>query len=76
MTHPQPRMPAFLDIARRAAESEDQKVAQPLFGSGEVIVFRVQGAEDVIPGNAAIEGSDQFFEAFFADDRINIALVH
>src|SRR5437870_3418966 len=45
--HPQARMAALLDVALRAAEAADQKIAQPLLGARK-IAGRIHRSENLI----------------------------
>jgi len=68
-------MAALFDVARRAAETADQKVAEALFGSGHV-VGGVHRPENLVVRHAAVERRDQTGESFFADERKDIDLLH
>ena len=76
VTHPQARVAALLDIARRAAESEDQKIAQALFGAGEIF-GGIHRSQDGIIGDLPVKGADEALEALFANKVIDTdSLVH
>ena len=64
--HPQARVPALLDVARRAAEPSDEKVAQPLLGAGQ-IVRRIHRPENRIGRHLRVERADETREAVLAD---------
>jgi hypothetical protein len=59
-------MAAFLDVLGRAAEAEQQEVAQALLGSRE-IVGRIHGTENIVAGDLLIEGADEALETVVAD---------
>ena len=54
MTHAQPRMSTLLNVCLRAAETVDEKSAQPLF-SARKIVFGIDRPEYVVAGNLPIK---------------------
>ena len=66
VAHAQSGMAAGFDISRRAAEAEDQKVAEALLGAGEVF-FTVHRAQKIVMRNAPVEGGDQTRETFLTD---------
>ena len=73
MPHAQTRMAALKDVAWRPAETEDEKIAQALFGALEIFV-PVEGPEQIVLGNLPVESGDQTFKALFAHYRIDLAV--
>jgi hypothetical protein len=71
VAHPQAWMAALLDIAWRSAEAADEKVAQTLFRSRE-IVRRIHGAEHLIGRNLGVERTDQPGKAFFSNPCVDL----
>jgi hypothetical protein len=68
-------MAALLDVPGWAAEAKDEKVAETLFGAGQ-IGGRIHGTEHGVGGHLAIESSNETFEAGFADERVDFAVFH
>jgi len=66
--------PAF-DIPRRAPESENEKIAQTLFGACKIVV-PVHGSQNVILWNPAVESGRQTCEAFLTDYGIDFVILH
>ena len=73
VAHPQPRMPALGDVPRRPAEPADEKIAQPLFGTGEII-GRIHGPQHLVAWDLRVERADEAREAVFADTRVDLFL--
>ena len=59
-------MAALFDVARRASEAVNEKVAETLLRSSE-IASGIHWTEDVVVRNAPVECRHQTVEAFFAD---------
>jgi len=68
-------MAALFDVARRAAETADQKVAEALFGPGQ-IVCRVHRPQDFVVRNTAIERGRETGEPVLTDQCVNVDLLH
>ncbi len=75
MPHAQPWMPSILDVPRRAAESINQKVAQPFFRSRQII-GRINRPQNIIRRNLLIESTDQAAKPVFSNDTVNFVLFH
>ena len=75
MPHAQTRMATLFDVAWRTAETEDEKIAQALFGALEIFV-PVEGPEQIVLRNLPVESGDQTFKAPFAHYRIDLAVFH
>lgn len=71
VAHAEPGVAALFDVAHGPAEPAHEEVAQPLFGSGQVI-GGIHGSENVITGDSAVEGSDEAGEPVLADRAINL----
>lgn len=71
VAHPQARMAALLDVARRSAEAADQKVAQPFFGAGQV-VGRVHRAEHLVRRDLRVERADQAGKPVFPNPFVDL----
>lgn len=59
-------MPALIDVPLRSAESENQKIAEALPGSFQV-VRRVHRPQNVVPWYLPVKSDRQPFEPVFAD---------
>jgi hypothetical protein len=68
-------MSALFDVDLRTAEAADQKIAEPLLRSFQV-VRRIHGPEHVVAWNLAIECRGKTFESGLADGGINLLLFH
>lgn len=75
MPHAQTRMATLFDVAWRTAETEDEKIAQALFGALEIFV-PVEGPEQIVLRNLPVKSGDQTFKAPFAHYRIDLAVFH
>ncbi len=75
MTHAQAGMAALLDVNRRPAEPVNQEIAEALLRARK-IVGRIQGPQEIVPGNLTVERRDQPLKSFLADDRIYLVLFH
>ena len=75
VAHPQLGMAALLDVAGRSSEPEDEEVAEPLFGSGQVAAL-VHRAEKIVARDLAVEGGHQTEKALFADGGENFGFLH
>jgi hypothetical protein len=64
-------MAALLDIARRPAKTAHQEVAQPLFGTGE-IVRRIHRAEHLIGRDLGVKRAHQTRETLFANPFVDL----
>jgi hypothetical protein len=73
--HAQSGMAARFDISRRSSEPEDQKVAEAMFGAGE-IVFSVHRPEKIVMRNPPVERGDQARETLVTDQAINFLFLH
>ena len=69
--HPQSRMAALLDILLRSAETEDQKIAEALFGSCH-IVFRIHGPEDVIVRHLLVKRGHESLKSLVSNRGVNV----
>ena len=68
-------MPALFNVFRRPAEAVNQKIAQALLGSAQV-VSRIHRAEDVVRGNLPVEFRRQAIESRLADGGVNLEIFH
>ena len=75
MPRAQAGMASLFDIAFRAAKPVNQKIAQPLFGAGQ-IVGRVHRAEHIVAGDLPVESGNETREALLANLRKNLVLFH
>ncbi len=75
VAHAQAGVSALFDVAGGAAEAGDEEVAEADFGSGQIL-GGVEGTEEGVRGDLAVEGSDQAGEAFFSDDLVNVLFLH
>jgi len=71
MPHPQPGMPAFLNVPGRPAESKNEKVRQPLLRARQIL-RRIHRPQDLILWHLAIESASQTAKAFFPDDEVEL----
>ena len=62
----QPGMAALLDVGLRAAETENQEIAQPLSRAFQIFCW-IHGPEDVVARNLAIKRVGQALESGLAD---------
>jgi hypothetical protein len=69
--HAQAGMAALLDVAWRATEASDQKIAQPHLGPGQV-VGRIHRAKDVVARHLGVEGAHQAGKAVLANTCIDL----
>ena len=69
--HPQARMAALLDVARRSAEAADQKIAQPLF-RGRQVIRRIHRSEHIVRWHLRIKGADQPSEPVFPNPFVDL----
>ena len=68
-------MAPLFDVGLRPSEPADQEISEALLGTWE-ICRRVHRPQKVILRNLSIEGGDQAREAFRANHRINLELLH
>ena len=68
-------MTALLDVALRTAEAANQEVAQPLFGTRQV-VSGVHRPQDVVARDLAVEGGNEASETLLADKGVEIGFFH
>jgi hypothetical protein len=68
-------MASLFDVSLRPSEPADQEISEALLGAWE-ICRRVHWAQKVVLRNLPIEGGDQAGEAFRANHRINLELLH
>ena len=67
-------MTALFDVTLGAAESPDEKIAQPHFRAREV-AGRIHDPKDIIARHLRIEGPHQPGETVFANLRVHIGFV-
>jgi hypothetical protein len=75
MAHAEARVSALFQICRWASETVDQKAAETIFGTGQ-IMRGVHGSENVIGWDLAIEGGHQAAETIGADGGVNFVILH
>lgn len=75
VAHPQTRVSPLLDVALRATETADEKLAEPLLGAFEVI-RSIHWAEHRVVRHLCIKGSSQAREPLLADPRVNVVFCH
>lgn len=75
MSHTEPRMAAFFEISRRAAEAVDEELTQALLGTVQ-IVGGIEAAQNLIAGDLVVKLGYQPFKPFFPDSRKYIFVVH
>lgn len=68
-------MPTVLDITRRSAESEYQKIAETLLRTREIL-FRIHLAEQVVLSDSPVECGDKAAESVLTDRLIKILVFH
>lgn len=68
-------MPPSFQISGWTSEPEHQKIAEPPFGSFQILAL-VHRTKNVVGRDLTIEGGDQSLKSIRADDRINILFVH
>ena len=66
-------MAALLDVPRRPAEATDQEVAQPFFGTSQ-LVGGIHRSENVIVRHLRIKRAHESGEAVLANARIDLIL--
>ena len=66
VTHPQRRVASLVEVRVRASEPIDQEVAESSFGSGQ-LGDGIHRREEVIAGDATIEGVYQLSQPRFTD---------
>jgi hypothetical protein len=71
VAHAQARVTALLDVARRPAEAANEKIAQSLFGPGQIL-WRVHRAQHVVVRHLGIEGTDQPAEPLLTDPCVDL----
>ena len=71
MTHSQSRMAALLDVVLRSAETENQEVAEALFGSLHIL-FRIHGPENVIVRHLLVERGHESLKSLVSDCGVNV----
>ena len=59
-------MAALFDVGLRAAKTEDQEIAEPMFRAFQ-IVCRIHGSKDVVIGNLAVKRGRQALESGLPD---------
>src|SRR5579863_32008 len=74
VAHAQARMAALLQIARRPAESNHQKVSQVLLGFRK-IAASVHRPQQVVRRNLFIERTHQALKAFLADQSVDVVFL-
>ena len=75
MSRAEPGMTPLFDIRFRTAKPVDQKIAQPLLSTGQIL-GRIHGAQHIVVGDLPVKGCDETREAFLANLRINLVLFH
>jgi hypothetical protein len=75
VAHAEARMAARFFIPTRPAEAADEKIAEPLFGAGQVFL-RIHRPENVVAGHLRVERRHQSLKAVFADPRVDVAFGH
>src|SRR5262245_50154959 len=68
-------MSALLDVARRPAESSDEKLPQPFLGASKV-VGGIHRPQHRISRHLRVKRPHQAEEAFLADRRVHVLFVH
>src|SRR6476469_11223008 len=68
-------MPSLLDVARRPAAAADQKVTQPDFRAGQ-IVLRIHRSKNVVVGHLRVERMNQPLETLFSDAAVVLLDFH
>src|SRR5262245_60700898 len=68
-------MPALLDVARRTAETADQKITEPLLGPREIFL-RIHRTQNRVVRNLRVERADETEEAVLADGVEYLFFVH
>ncbi len=68
-------MSTLLYVGGGAAETVNKEPTETVFGSREIASL-VNGREDVVSRNAAVERGNKPAETFFADDRIDVLFFH
>ena len=75
VTHAQTWMTALFDVRLRAAEAENEEIAEPLFRAFQ-IPRRVHRPQNVVAGYLAVKRFDQALESGRPDRFINVLLFH
>ena len=65
------RVAAALDIVLRAAKAEHKEHAESFFSPGEVLRW-VHGAEDIIDGDAPVEGCGKLLDSVSSDELVEV----
>jgi hypothetical protein len=68
-------MASFLDVGGGTSKTEDEEIAKPLFGAGEVLGW-IHFGQNLIAGHLPVKRGDEAFEALGTDSRIDLALFH
>jgi hypothetical protein len=71
----EPGMAALFDVGLRAAEAENQEIAQSM-PRGFEIVRGVHGPEDIVAGNLAVKRVRKTLESVVTDGCIDMLLFH
>ena len=71
VTHPQARVSALFEIARRSAEANNEEVTQPLLGAGQ-IVRRVHRPQNLVSRDLRVERADQSGKPVLSNPRVDL----
>jgi len=75
MPRPQAGMASLFEIGFRAAKPVNQKIAQPLLSTGQILGW-IHRAQHIIAGHLPVKSRDETREALLANLRINLVLFH
>lgn len=75
MAHSKPGMTPVLYITGRTTEAENEKIAQALLGSREIVGW-IDRAQNVVVGNLAVKSTDQAAKTVLSNDAVNFVLFH